>query len=158
MKKILILLSIVVATSTYSAISTRLDVNATLIRPLAIETSSNDLQGSMSVSGGTVSLSTVDLTVTGLLNSDVKITAPKDVTLYNPNPTGTDTREIILQSVFTRAGSTSTTGTQTIAALRLDAQGEGSVTYSLTGTVPAISITGNTVDFVGNADVTVAYN
>lgn len=157
MKKTLILLSIIASSVAYSAVSSVLDVNATLIKPLSIDASTKDLQGSIPVAGGQVNLSTVDLLLTGVLSSKVKITAPKDVTLYNLAAKGTDTPEIILQSKFS-SGTIVTTGTTLETALALNAAGELTTTYSLEGTVTPVKITGAKVNFVGNTDITVAYN
>lgn len=154
MKKLLILLSIITASAAYSAVSTTLDVSATLIKPLTLEASTKELQGSITTAGGTVALSTVDLLVTGMLSSKVKVLAPKDVTLYEIG----GTQDIVLQSKFSSASTT--TGTILQTDLVLDASGEMTTTYNLEGLVAKGIKVGatNKAEFVGNTDITVAYN
>lgn len=154
MKKLLILLSMVTASGAYSAVSTTLDVNATLIKPLTLESSAKELQGSITTAGGAVALSTVDLLVTGMLSADVNVIAPKDVTLYEVG----GTQDIVLQSKF--SSTATTTGTTLQTKLTLDASGEVTTTYNLEGTVKTGIKVGasNKAEFVGNTDITVAYN
>lgn len=154
MKKLLILLSMVTASGAYSAVSTTLDVNATLIKPLTLESSAKELQGSITTAGGAVALSTVDLLVTGMLSADVNVIAPKDVTLYEVG----GTQDIVLQSKF--SSTATTTGTTLQTKLTLDAAGEVTTTYNLEGTVKTGIKVGasNKAEFVGNTDIIVAYN
>ena len=154
MKKLLILLSIVTASVAYSDVSTTLDVNATLVKPLTLETSAKDLVGSVAIIGGDPRFSTVDLLVTGESGKNVIVRAPKDITL-----TGTkgETQKIVLASKFSTPEIS--TGTETTTELTIDSiSGKAKTTYTLTGTVSE-NFNGITKsDFVGNINITVAYN
>lgn len=153
MKKLLILLSIITVSTAYSAVSTTLDVSATLIKPLTLEASTKELQGSTTTAGGPVVLSTVDLLVTGMLSANVKVMAPRDVTLYEVG----GTQDIVLQSNFSSPSTTIGTTLQT--ALKLDAAGEVTTKYNLEGNVVKTTVgASNKAEYVGNADITVAYN
>lgn len=156
MKKLLILLSIVTASAAYSVVSTNLDVNATLIMPLTLETSAKELVGSMTIMGGKkVTLSSVDLLVTGESGRNVRVVAPKDVTLKG---TKGETQTIILASKFTTPEISA--GTETATELTLDpATGEAKTTYTLEGDNVQGNFSGITKsDFVGDINITVAYN
>lgn len=153
MKKLL-LLSLITAATSYSVVSTKLDVNATLIKPLTITANTNSLFGSISKAGGKVTLSTVDLSVEGSSAAKVKVTAPKDITFTEKTP-GKQT--VVLQSKFS---TTSTTvGTNLETDLVLSATGQIATTYHIEGNVPAsITTTAGKTEFEATTDITVAYN
>lgn len=154
MKKLLILLSIVTASAAYSDVSTTLDVNATLVKPLTLETSAKDLVGSVSIYGGDPRFSTVDLLVTGESGKNVIVRAPKDVTLKG---TAMEPQEIVLASKFSTPEIS--TGTETATELTIDSiTGKAKTTYTLTGVVGGKFDGIKKADFVGNINISVAYN
>lgn len=156
MKKLLILLSLIVSVASYSTVTLQLDVNATLVEPLSLETNTNNLVGT-AVVGKAVNMSEVNLIARGTQGREVKIVAPAKVTLQDR--TVGSTQRIELDSKF--GTPENIVGTTLETEVQIDATtGEGLTTYSLEGTVPStITLPANgQADFVGNADITVAYN
>ena len=152
MKKLLILLSVITASTAYSVVSTKLDVNATLVKPLTITANANSLYGSISKAGGKVVLSKVDLKVTGDTGAKVKVTALKDIVFIQK--VGGQT--VTLSSKFSTPSTT--VGTKLETDLVLTA-GEIDTIYHIEGDVPAtITVAGGKAEFEADTDISVAYN
>lgn len=153
MKKLLMLLTIVAATSYSSEVI--LDVNANLVKPLSIEANTKRLEGQVTNAGGYIKFSVVDLLVTGESGRDVKIVAPKDITLHD----ATNNQDVVLQSKFENKNFI-TAGTNIELGLSLNQIGEASATYFIDGNVVSglILNANHKAIFEGDADITVAYN
>lgn len=153
MKKLLVLLSVITASTAYSVVSTKLDVNATLVKPLSIVADAKYLYGSISNAGGKVVLSKVGLTVTGDTGANVRITALKDIT-FTQKAGG---QTVTLMSKFSTESKT--VGKEVVTDLKLSSLGEVETTYNIEGDVPAtITTTGGKAEFEADTDISVAYN
>lgn len=153
MKKLLILLSAITATTAYSVVTAKLDVNATLVKPLSIEANAKTLFGSVSKAGGKAVLSKVDLLVSGNPSAKVKISAPKDVEFVEKAP---GTLKVKLQSKFSTASTS--VGTKLETDLSLDALGEVETVYHIEGMVAAMPTVKDKAELEADVDITVAYN
>lgn len=155
MKKTLLILSLLVTSLvSYSAVTTTISVDAKLTNPLELKTNTNTMYATTPVTGGTVTLSEVELTAIGTSGGSIQIKAPKDITLTEVGGTQT----VVLQSDFSTKKTVS--GTETYTDITLDAVGSGKSIYTLTGVVPALTLAAGktTVPFTGTVNIEAKYN